>query len=260
MNIFLPQETNYEGENLSGLSQIKAGDILLQYRGGLGKDWIGLGIDITQTFSSWFEKLSPKRFWYEKTSGKPTNRPTWLTHAALVTTLPNSYKLDLCALEMHNNESGLELNSLSEKNRDCEYEVFRCRQPEVVQALTVLMSGLVPSLRERTPTTSYGSKSLFKTVISLEKLPTCEQFNVGYSNMIAASKEGVKESYYCSQLIMWFYQGACCKANVKSVWESGDWCGYMSLSDQLSPAQLAMILKANPQFWDHIGKLPAGVR
>jgi hypothetical protein len=214
-------KADYKGKELSGLKDLRAGDVLVKYNDG----------SATNTTIAAIQQENPASAY-------------WFVHAALVTDKFSN----LHAVEMSG--EGLVSNDLSGHNKNMEYEVFRPKNPKIGEAAARLIGDLaVHGHREKSA--EYNFLGLTKLIADFDKMVTEEEFNVGYQHMLDGRHD---EKYYCSQFVVWLYQGAKYRSGQPdNLW--GD------ISVHIGPPRLAKIMKFNlPQSWEHVGYLAAGKR
>ncbi|MBI5715336.1 MAG: hypothetical protein HZC38_18215 [Chloroflexi bacterium] len=214
-------KSDYKGKELSGLKDLRAGDVLVKYDDGSG----------TNTTIASIQQENPASAY-------------WFVHAALVTDKFSN----LHALEMSG--EGLVANDLTGHNKGFEYEVFRPKNSRIGETAARLIGDLaVRGQREKSA--EYNFLGLTKLIADFDNMVTAEEFNVGYQHMLDGRHD---EKYYCSQFVVWLYQGAKYRSGQPdNLW--GD------ISVHIGPPRLAKIMKFNlPQSWEHVGYLAAGKR
>lgn len=214
--------SDYKGKELSGLKDLRAGDVLVKYNDGT----------FTNALIANIQKEIPTSAY-------------WFVHAGLVTDGFDT----LHALEMSGD--GLVCNDLAGHNKDIEYEVFRSKNPKITETAAKLIRDLAKRGERAKDSVAYNTEGLAKLIVEFDKMVTKDQFNEHYQDMLEGRKT---QKYYCSQFVVFIYQGAKYRSG-----QPDDIWGEISL--HIGPPRLAKKLKFDlPQRWEHVGYLAAGKR
>jgi hypothetical protein len=222
-------ERAYRGADLSGLGALSPGDVLLKYG-----DASVTSVLIVTIQNGWH-----------------ILKPTFFVHAALVAGPED----DLHALEMSG--EGLFYNSLSTTNRRYAYEVFRPKADRFAGEAAALARPLAElAEKDKDHVIPYNYEEMALSLTSFEDLVTQPDFEAQYKRLCTpgvARDLASKRKFYCSQFVVWLYQGAKYRTSPdEPLW---------STSEHVSPAIMAWQMKRkHPDRWQHVGHLPADTR